>query len=338
MNKKFRVAVVGCGKISNRHFSAIVKNDSAELVAAVDLDEKVLDSKCSKWKINSKSRDLEYLTDLVKPDIVHVCTPPQSHFNISKTLLDSGIKNLFIEKPFSFRLDELNTLYSYKDSHIFCNHNVLQNDCILEINNFLEKKNIKIKAMEILWSIPDFGNLSSDDWTSNFPSGIIVNHITHPLSIASFFSGGFKEFKVLQSIVGSNDSWQVSIDGFNFPINLSIRMTKYSNEKKVKIYSDNYRITCNVQTGKLRKYNFISNSMKNIISDINKDIIYNIKDIFSIPIDISRKLFKERPGISRNVNHFYNSIVQGRKNNHNYRQNLDCTKIIECIILKSKFN
>ena len=40
-NKLIRIAIIGCGRISHKHFRAIIAHeDSAELIAICDVDEK----------------------------------------------------------------------------------------------------------------------------------------------------------------------------------------------------------------------------------------------------------------------------------------------------------
>jgi predicted dehydrogenase len=52
------------------------------------------------------------LTELLseaRPDVVHITTPPQSHFDIAKTCLEWGC-HVYVEKPFTVREDEARRL------------------------------------------------------------------------------------------------------------------------------------------------------------------------------------------------------------------------------------
>ena len=44
--------------------------------------------------------DLSELLQEAHPDVVHVTTPPQSHFEIARTCLEQGA-NVYVEKPFT---------------------------------------------------------------------------------------------------------------------------------------------------------------------------------------------------------------------------------------------
>ena len=49
------------------------------------------------------------LLDEAKPDVVHITTPPQGHFDLAKTCLDRGC-HIYIEKPFTVWADEAHKL------------------------------------------------------------------------------------------------------------------------------------------------------------------------------------------------------------------------------------
>ena len=79
VNRKIRLALVGCGRIANNHLAAIEShNDSVELVDVCNVNPLALAQAVSRTKANSYSN----LTDLLKTttaDLVVLTTPSGLH-------------------------------------------------------------------------------------------------------------------------------------------------------------------------------------------------------------------------------------------------------------------
>src|SRR5438552_4336445 len=53
--------------------------------------------------------DLEEMLQSTSPDVVHITTPPQSHYSLAKQCLESG-RHVYVEKPFSTMASEAESL------------------------------------------------------------------------------------------------------------------------------------------------------------------------------------------------------------------------------------
>lgn len=101
MAKKFRVGIIGCGGIANgKHMPSLSKIEEVELVAFCDLDEEkarkaALEYGTDDAKIYTEYRDLLENDTL---DVVHVCTPNDSHAEITIHALEAD-KHVMCEKP-----------------------------------------------------------------------------------------------------------------------------------------------------------------------------------------------------------------------------------------------
>ena len=101
MEKKLRVAIIGCGGIANgKHMPALKTIPEAEMVAFCDL----IEERAENAKKAYGTEDAKVYTDykeLLKDstiDVVHVCTPNRSHSFISIDALYAG-KHVLCEKP-----------------------------------------------------------------------------------------------------------------------------------------------------------------------------------------------------------------------------------------------
>ena len=94
-----RVAIVGCGKIADAHVEAILTMPStARVVAACDLEILLAEQLAVRYAIPRHYDSLERMLADEKPDVVHVTTPPQSHFVIAMHAIDAGC-HVYVEKP-----------------------------------------------------------------------------------------------------------------------------------------------------------------------------------------------------------------------------------------------
>jgi predicted dehydrogenase len=64
---------------------------------------------CERYQIEQPFSDVAKLLDTCRPDVVHITTPPQGHFDLGKQCLDAGC-HVYVEKPFALDRDETEKL------------------------------------------------------------------------------------------------------------------------------------------------------------------------------------------------------------------------------------
>ena len=101
MSKRLRIGIIGCGGIANgKHLPALSLNEHVELVAFCD----IIHDKAQQAAVQYGAAGAAVYTDyheLLKDeslDVIHVCTPNDSHAPITIAALDSG-KHVMCEKP-----------------------------------------------------------------------------------------------------------------------------------------------------------------------------------------------------------------------------------------------
>ncbi len=98
-----KVAIVGCGKIADSHASQIQRIEGCQMVAVCDREPLMAQQLCERFRVKRHFSDLAVLLSESRPDVVHITTPPASHFDLARTCLESGC-HVYVEKPFT--LDE----------------------------------------------------------------------------------------------------------------------------------------------------------------------------------------------------------------------------------------
>lgn len=104
-----KAAIVGCGKIAAAHAWAISLIPDTEIVGVCDNEELMAKQLYERFKIKRYFRDIHDMLEAARPDVVHITTPPQSHFEIGKICLNAGC-HAYIEKPFTINTNEADQL------------------------------------------------------------------------------------------------------------------------------------------------------------------------------------------------------------------------------------
>ena len=104
-----KVGIVGCGKIADSHVSQIQRIKGCEIVGVCDREPLMAMQLQQRFPIKQYFSDIDQLLVEARPDVVHITTPPQSHFELAKHCLESGC-HVYVEKPFTVNEHEAETL------------------------------------------------------------------------------------------------------------------------------------------------------------------------------------------------------------------------------------
>ena len=108
--KPYRVAIIGTGAIANSHIAALqAAADRVEVAAAADVNPDNLNAFCAKYGISQAYTDVDEMLAAVKPDLVHICTPPSIHKALIIKALEAGAWVL-CEKPLCASLTEFDQI------------------------------------------------------------------------------------------------------------------------------------------------------------------------------------------------------------------------------------
>ena len=79
-----RVAIIGCGKIADQHVAACRRIGNCEIVGLCDREVLMASQLGERFGITACFSDAAEMLRVVKPDVVHITTPPQGHFSLAK--------------------------------------------------------------------------------------------------------------------------------------------------------------------------------------------------------------------------------------------------------------
>lgn len=107
MANKYRVAIVGCGGISNAHGNAWRNVPEIEIVGACDEKFEALSRFATEYKVENTYNDLRQMLEKQKPDILVIATWPSSHLKNVLEAVRSGVKGILVEKPITVNTSQL---------------------------------------------------------------------------------------------------------------------------------------------------------------------------------------------------------------------------------------
>lgn len=93
-----KVAIVGCGKIADDHVQAIRRIPDCKIVGLCDREALMASQLGERFGISCCFSELEELLRATAPDVIHITTPPQTHFEIGTACLQHGC-HIYVEKP-----------------------------------------------------------------------------------------------------------------------------------------------------------------------------------------------------------------------------------------------
>lgn len=109
-DRPFRAAIIGTGGIAHAHAQAIVDlGPRVQLAAVVDLDQDRAREFAERFGAAAVHSTADALFAAEELDIVHVCTPPQTHVPLAIQSLRAGVPAL-VEKPTALSIAEMDEL------------------------------------------------------------------------------------------------------------------------------------------------------------------------------------------------------------------------------------
>jgi predicted dehydrogenase len=195
-----KVAIVGCGKIADSHALQILRIRGCEIVGACDNEELMAKQFFDRFPVKRYFSSLTQLLEEARPDVVHITTPPQSHFEIGRRCLEHGC-HIFVEKPFTLDVTEaekLVALANQKRLRLTVGHDAQFSHVARRMRKLVEDGFLGGAPihMESYWCY-NFGNATyakallgdKQHWVRRLPGNLLQNIISHGIAkIAEFLT------------------------------------------------------------------------------------------------------------------------------------------------------
>jgi len=195
LGRKIRVALVGCGRIAQKHFEALqAHREHTELVAVCDTDRTALQAALAA----TGARGFPALNALLEgcdAEVIVLCTPSGEHCAQTIQIAAAG-RHVITEKPMATRWEDGKRMVEACDAanvRLFVVKQNRRNATLQLLKRAVEQKRfgrIYMVALNVFWSRPQ-SYYDSARWrgTWEFDGGALMNQASHYVDLLDWLIG-----------------------------------------------------------------------------------------------------------------------------------------------------
>lgn len=196
-----KVAVIGTGVVANfAHFPSWRKIPGTSIAAVCDVNKTAAENTARRWQIPHCYTNIDELLKTEKPDIIDICTPPDTHLNIIQKAIEAGC-HITCEKPLAMNLEDsrkIEDLYTNrKNRNIKFNisYSMAYHPQMLALLECVKRKdagdilNVDVKCLH---PADEYMLADPKHWCHKLPGGRLGETIIHPIYMLQKICGNLK--------------------------------------------------------------------------------------------------------------------------------------------------
>ena len=203
--RKIRIAIVGCGRISKNHFKSIEKHqENIELVAVCDTNNEILLQHKEQYKVKGYLQ-LNEMLENESLDLVALCTPSGIHSKQTVIIASHGV-NVMTEKPMATRWQDGVHMVKACDEagvHLFVVKQNRQNSTLQILKRAIEEKRfgkIHMVHLNVFWTRPQtYYDQAKWRGTWEFDGGAFMNQASHYVDLFDWLIGPVDKVQAMMS-------------------------------------------------------------------------------------------------------------------------------------------
>ena len=204
-DRKIRIAIVGCGRISGNHFKALEKHESdMELAAVCENDSQVLKNMEKQYGVPGYT-DLASMLKSEDVDLVALCTPSGLHADQAVTAAAHGV-HVMTEKPMATRWHDGIRMVKACDEagvRLLVVKQNRQNTTLQLLKRAIDQQRfgkIHMVHLNVFWSRPQ-AYYDQAQWrgTWEFDGGAFMNQASHYVDLLDWLIGPVAEVQAMTS-------------------------------------------------------------------------------------------------------------------------------------------
>ena len=176
---KLRAVIVGAGLIAGKkHIPAFLRHkNKVELSALCDLNQEGARKLAAEFNVPRVYADVAEMIQKEKPDLVDICTPPQTHVKLAIEAMNRGC-HVLIEKPMALTVAECDQIVEASKRNgvkVCVGHSDLFYYPFMEARKLVDEGAIgNFRGMRIMLSTPtSYMTSQKDHWAHKLPGGVI---------------------------------------------------------------------------------------------------------------------------------------------------------------------
>lgn len=200
--EQLRAAIVGAGLIAGKkHIPAFRKHKhEVELAAICDLNREAAQKAAAAFGIPGAYGDVAEMLSKERPDLVDICTPPQTHARLAVEAMKQGC-HVLIEKPMALSVADCDAIVNAAREHgreVCVAHSDLFYPPFVRARKMMADGEIgEFRGMRIFLSTPtDYMTSRPDHWAHRLPGGVIGETGPHVVYMSLAFINPVRDVKV----------------------------------------------------------------------------------------------------------------------------------------------
>lgn len=203
VDRKIKIAVIGCGRISKNHFAAIEQHGTdLELCAICDTDLDRMHEFAHKYRVDGYS-DLETLLAASDCDVVALCTPSGLHSQMAIQASRHGL-HVITEKPMATRWQDGLAMVAACDAanrRLFVVKQNRRNATLQLLKRAIDEKRfgkIYMVHLNVFWTRPQ-AYYDSAKWrgTWEMDGGAFMNQASHYVDLLEWLIGPISDVQAM---------------------------------------------------------------------------------------------------------------------------------------------
>ena len=193
-----KAALIGTGQIAQQHLSCLRGLAGITLAGVCDLSRALAESAAERFGVAAWFTDHRAMLDRIRPDVVHITTPPASHFPLAMDAIAAG-SHVIVEKPVTTARAELDVLLRWARQHgrvLVEDYNYLFNAPVrrmvelMDTGELGEVLDVEVRiGSNLLERGHPFGDRDVPHPSLALPGGAIGDYLPHLASLAHRFVG-----------------------------------------------------------------------------------------------------------------------------------------------------
>ena len=237
-NRRLKLGVVGCGRISKNHFGSILQYpEDLELAAVCDIDSYALKQVAAEYNVEGYT-DLKDMLATETLDMVVLCTPSGLHPAQAVLAAGHGV-HVVSEKPMATRYkDGLRMVQACDEAgvRLFVVKQNRRNATLQLLKRAIDEKRfggIKMVHLNVFWTRPQDYYDHGQGWrgTWEFDGGAFMNQASHYVDLVEWLIGPVDRVQAMMSTtrdIESEDTGVVNIKWRNGALgSMAVTMLTY---------------------------------------------------------------------------------------------------------------
>lgn len=207
-----KIGIVGSGMNSDYHINFAKAYAGAEIVGIVDKDELKARECANRHDIKNVFTTIGQLIEEANPEVVHILTPPKTHFQLAREVIESK-RHVLVEKPIALDYAEAEELYKLAEKNgvkLCAMHNHFYDPCMAKANDL-----VKSGKMGSVVNVESYYGLNTRieafrgypvpnalPWLYGLPGGVYQDFMPHSLYVLLEYTGKPIEIKVMEKSYG----------------------------------------------------------------------------------------------------------------------------------------